>query len=154
MSRELPPLSALVPHRPPMLLVDELVAHEGRTVVCRTTIRDDHPFLEDGEVPALVAVELFAQAAAALVGLLAPAGGPSMQSGALLGSREVRLFTDALHVGDELEIRCTETWTVGPAAQMDCVLLRGGETIAEGSINVMAGEPKGAARARAERGDE
>ncbi len=150
----LPPIAALVPHRPPMLLLDELVSHEGRTIVCRATIRDDHLFLEDGAVPALVAVELFAQTAAALVGLLAPAGGPSMQSGALLGSREVRLHTDALRVGDVVDVRCTEAWTIGPAAQIDCVLLRAGEAIAEGSINVMAGDPKGAAAARAQRGSE
>lgn len=153
MSHALPPIAALVPHRPPMLLVDELVSQEGRTIVCRATIRGDHLFLEeDGAVPALVAVELFAQTAAALVGLLAPPGGPSMQSGALLGSREVRLHTDALRVGDVVDIRCTEAWTIGPAAQIECVLLREGAVIAEGSINVMAGDPEGAARARAERG--
>lgn len=150
----LPAIAALVPHRPPMLLVDELVSHEGRTIVCRATIREDHLFLEDGAVPALVAVELFAQSAAALVGLLAPPGGPSMNSGALLGSREVRLHTDVLNVGDVVDIQCTEVFTIGPAAQIDCALYRNGAKIAEGSINVMAGDPKGAAAARAERGRE
>ncbi len=149
MSEGAPPeLAALVPHRPPMLLVDELVSHEGRKIVCRARVRDDHPFLRDGEVPALVAVELFAQTAAALVGLLSAAGGPSMAMGALLGSREVRLFTDALRLGDTVDIHCEEAWTIGPAAQIECALYRDGARIAEGSINVMAGEPKGAAAAR------
>jgi predicted hotdog family 3-hydroxylacyl-ACP dehydratase len=146
-----PPIAALVPHRAPMLLVDELVSQEGRAIVCRATIREDHPFLSDGEVSVLVAVELFAQTAAALVGLLASAGGPSMQSGALLGSREVLFSTDALHVGDVLDIRCEEVWTVGPAAQVVCALYRDGVKIAEGSINVMAGDPQGAAAAKANR---
>lgn len=147
----LPQLASLVPHRRPMLLVDELVSHEGRKIVCRATIQDDHPFLSGGKVPALVAVELFAQSAAALVGLLAPPGGPSMQSGALLGSRQVRFFTDALRVGETVEVHCEEVWTIGPAAQIECALYRDGARIAEGSINVMAGEPKGAAAAKAAR---
>lgn len=145
------PLAPLVPHRPPMLLVDELVSHEGATVVCRATIRDDHPLLREGSVPMLVAVELFAQSAAALVGLLAPAGGPSMTSGALLGSREVRLYAEGLAVGDTVEIHCREVWTIGPAAQIECALYRGAEKLAEGSVNVMAGDPQGAAAARAAR---
>lgn len=135
-----------------MLLVDEVIAHEGRSLIGRAVIRDDHLLLERGSVPALAAVELFAQTAAALVGLLAPAGGPSMTSGALLGTRQVRLHVPSFAVGDELLIRCTEAWTIGPAAQIDCVLTRDGVTVAEGSINVMAGEPMGASAAR-ERGE-
>lgn len=146
-----PDIAALVPHRPPMLLVDALVAHEHRRIVCRSTIREGHPFLQGGEVSMLVAVELFAQSAAALVGLLAPPGGPSMTTGALLGSREVRFFADALTLGDEVEIRCEEVMTLGPTAQIECALYRDGAKIAEGSVNVMAGEPQGAAAARAAR---
>lgn len=145
------PLVELVPHRPPMLLVDELVSHEGRGIVCRSTIREDHLFLRDGKVSSLIAIELFAQTAAALVGLLAPPGGPSMTQGALLGSRQVKLFTGALVPGDVVEIHCTESWTIEMAAQIDCALYRRGEKIAEGTINVMAGEPKGMAAVK--RGD-
>ena len=127
-----------------MLLVDELVSHEGRGVVCRAEIRPDHLFLRpDGTVSSLLAIELFAQTAAALVGLLAPPGGPSLAQGALLGSRQIKLYTDVLKVGDVVDIHCTESWTIEMAAQIDCALFRAGEKIAEGSINVMAGEPKG-----------
>lgn len=142
----------LVPHRPPMLLVDELVSHEGRKIVCRSTIGADHLFVRDGRAASsLVAIELFAQTAAALVGLLAPPDGPSMAQGALLGSRKIELFTGELLVGDVLDIHCEESWTIEMAAQIDCTLYRRGEKIAEGTINVMAGEPKGMAAAKAER---
>jgi predicted hotdog family 3-hydroxylacyl-ACP dehydratase len=124
-----------------MLLVDEVVRHEGLTVVCRTTVRDDMPFVRGGRVPALLALELFAQSAASLVALLAPPGGPSMAAGALLGSRRVRLHTDELRVGDVLEMRCEEKLAIGPTAQIHCELRRGGALLAEGSINVMAGVP-------------
>lgn len=140
----LPPIVELIPHRPPMLLVDEVVRHEGLRVVCRTRIREDMPFVREGRVSVLLAVELFAQSACTLIALLASHGGRSMQSGALLGSREVRFHTDWLHVGDELSIRCEERFAIGTAAQIECVLCREDETLAEGSINVMAGDPDGA----------
>jgi predicted hotdog family 3-hydroxylacyl-ACP dehydratase len=141
-----PSIVELVPHRPPMLLIDEIVSLEGRTIVCRSQIREDHPFLRDGLVPNLIVIELFAQSAAALIGQFAPAGGPRLTSGALLGTRSVKLYADALALGDEVEIRCSEAWTIDMAAQIECTMYRRGEKIAEGSINVMAGEPKGMSR--------
>lgn len=124
-----------------MLLVDEVIAHEGLSVTCRTTIRADMPFVVGGEVPLLIALELFAQSAACLVSMLAGRGGAALTSGALLGSRETRFFADTLHVGDVLEIRCEEKMAIGMAAQIECALYREGERLAEGSINVMAGTP-------------
>lgn len=137
----LPAVERLIPHRPPMLLVDEVVAHEGLTVLCRTTIRDDMPFVKDGEVAALLAIELFAQSAATLVSLLAHQGGVAVMSGALLGTRQIDLYTDVLRVGDVLDIRCEEKMAIGMTAQIWCELRREGELLAEGSINVMAGTP-------------
>jgi predicted hotdog family 3-hydroxylacyl-ACP dehydratase len=137
----------LIPHRPPMLLVDEVIAHEGLSVVCRTTIREDMPFVRDGEVPVLLALELFAQSAASLVALLASRGGAPLTSGAILGSREIKLYGDVLRVGDILEIHCEERMAIGVTAQIACELRRGGELLAEGSINVMAGSPEDARRA-------
>lgn len=136
----------LIPHRPPMLLVDEVIRHEGLSVVCRTTIRDDMPFVQDGEVPVLLALELFAQSAATLVALLA-SGGQALMSGAILGSRHIALHEDVLRVGDVLEIRCKEVMAIGITAQVECELYRGEELLAEGSINVMAGSPEDARRA-------
>ena len=58
-----------------MLLVDEVVSHAGATVLCRTTIREDMPFVHSGEVPLLIALELFAQSACTLFALAASDGG-------------------------------------------------------------------------------
>lgn len=134
-----PAVATLIPHRPPMLLVDEVVDHEGPRVICRTTIREDMPFVRDGEVPILIALELFAQAACSLVALLATRHGAAMQSGAFLGTRSVAFEADVLRVGDVVDIECTLTMAIGRTAQVDCRLVRAGETLAHGAINVMAG---------------
>ena len=134
-----PAVATLIPHRPPMLLVDEVVEHEGPRVICRTTIREDMPFVTDGEVPILIALELFAQAACSLVALLATRRGTAMQSGAFLGTRSVSLQPGVLRVGDVVDIHCLQTMAIGRTAQVECRLVRAGETLAAGAINVMAG---------------
>ena len=137
----LPAIVDLLPHRPPMLLVDEVLEHVGLTVRCQTTIREGNPFVRDGEVSSLLAIELFAQSACSLIALLHSSAGASLQSGALLGTRSIVLHEPTLSVGDVLEIRCEERMAIGPAAQIECVLIRAGVTLADGSINVMAGAP-------------
>lgn len=124
-----------------MLLIDEVIRHEGLRVTCRTTIREDMPFVKDGEVPMLVALELFAQSACSLVALLAQGRREAMSGGAFLGTRKVELHGDVLRVGDVLDVHCEERLAIGPTAQIECRLERGGELLAEGSINVMAGTP-------------
>ncbi|MBX3272358.1 MAG: hypothetical protein KF729_19015 [Sandaracinaceae bacterium] len=137
----LPPITELLPHRPPMLLVDEVIRHEGLRVTCRTTIREDMPFVSDGQAPMLVALELFAQSACSLVALLAVGRRTAMMGGAFLGTRKVALHADALFVGDVVDIHCEERMAIGPTAQIECRLERAGELLAEGAINVMAGTP-------------
>ncbi len=124
-----------------MLLVDEVIEHEGLRGICRTTIRDDMPFVREGEVPLMITLELFAQAACSLVALLATRTGRPIESGAFLGTRKVTLHTDILRVGDVVDIHCEERMAIGRTAQIECRLVRGGETLAEGAINVMAGPP-------------
>ena len=93
-----------------MLLVDEVVEHDGLRVTCRKTITEDMLFVRDGEVPLLVALELFAQSACSLVALLASRGGRAMQSGAFLGTRSVKLHADALAVGDVVSCAARSAW--------------------------------------------
>jgi predicted hotdog family 3-hydroxylacyl-ACP dehydratase len=134
-----PPLTAFVPHRPPMLLLERLLSHDETHAVCEARIRPDWIFVEDGGVSALVALELFAQTAAAHVGYLGYVAGGTMASGALLGTRRLDLAVDRYEVGDVLEVRVEQVMSMPPAAQYDCALLRGGEVIASGTINVAIG---------------
>lgn len=136
-----PDITQLVPHRPPMLLVDEVVELEGSRVVCRTTLKDDTVFVTDGEAPMLMAIELFAQTAAVLTSLLATRTEARIESGALLGTRKIELHGDTLKAGDVLEIHCEQTMAMGMMAHVECALFRGGEKLAEGSVHVMAGAP-------------
>lgn len=145
MAEAFPPLTAFMPHRPPMLLLDRMVACTDAEAICEKTIREDDVFVEDGGISALVALELFAQTAAAHFGYLGMARGSGFASGALLGTRKLELGVARLAVGDALEVRVTQVMSMPPAAQYECALSRGGETIAKGTINVAMGPPPGGA---------
>lgn len=142
MSEGYPPLTAFMPHRPPMLMLDALTHCTDTEAVCTKTFREGDLFVEaDGTVSALVTLELFAQAAAAHFGYLGMKRGGGFASGALLGSRKLELVQGSLRSAELLEVRVTQVMSMPPAAQYDCVLLRGGETLAKGTINVAMGTP-------------
>ena len=65
-------IEALIPHRPPMLLLDEIVERTDRRIVCRKTFRPDEFFFQGhypGKpiVPGVILCEAVMQAGAALL---------------------------------------------------------------------------------------
>lgn len=129
---------AQMPHQPPMRLIDEVLSVEGGHIVCRSRIEEDHILLEGGRVSALAAIELFAQAAAALMVYRATKAGVTPTGGYLLGTRKVDVEVDGFSVGDVLTIDVNELWGNGPLAQFECSLRQGEAVVATGSINVAA----------------
>lgn len=70
-----PALDELLVLAPPMLWLDEIVAHDASSLRCRLVPRATHPFVQDGSVEPLVSLEWMGQAAAALAALRARAIG-------------------------------------------------------------------------------
>lgn len=128
-----------------MLLVDQLLEHDDQRAVIEKTFREGELFVEDGAVSAFVAVELFAQAAAAHFGYAGLLRGGLFSSGALLGTRKIELRAPRFPVGRRLVVRATQIFAMPPAAQYDCVLVDASgpeeQVLAEGTINVALGPP-------------
>jgi predicted hotdog family 3-hydroxylacyl-ACP dehydratase len=80
-----------------MVLLDEVVAHDDRTIRClaRSHRRDGHPLAFEGMLPAWAGVEYAAQAMAAHFSLTAGGAG-AMTMGLLGGLRDVACFVDRL----------------------------------------------------------
>jgi predicted hotdog family 3-hydroxylacyl-ACP dehydratase len=104
-----PPLTAFMPHRPPMLFLDALIAHDDTSVVVEKTFRADDVFVENGCVSSFVVLELFAQAAAAHFGYAGLQRGGEFSSGALLGTRKIDLHVPTLAVGELLQVHAKQT---------------------------------------------
>lgn len=99
-----PPIAELVPHGPPMRVLEELVDWEPGRATCRMTIREGMPFVTEGRLASVVTVEYIAQAVAACLGHEAYVGGEGVRVGMLVGVRKMELLRPWLDVGSELRI--------------------------------------------------
>jgi predicted hotdog family 3-hydroxylacyl-ACP dehydratase len=135
-----PPIVELVPHRPPMLLLDRVLSYDGECVICETVLGPTSPFAEQGHVPALVGIEYMAQTIAAGAGLSArDKESASGQMGFLLGCRSLNIAVDSFNVGDRLTIEARRTWGETALGSFACKVQRGTEVLVEGSLTVYQG---------------
>jgi len=135
-----PPIVELVPHRPPMLLLDRVLSYDGERVVCETVLEAGSPFVEQGRVPAVVGIEYMAQAIAAGAGLSARDNGETAaRMGFLLGCRDLAIAVDSFQVGDRLTIEARRTWGENQIGSFACKVQRGSEVLVEGALTVYQG---------------
>jgi len=145
---DFPPISELVPHKPPMVLLDRVLSYSTDFVCCEVEIRVDSAFVQrDGDdngaggVPALVGMEYMAQCVAVFAGLSARESGQPARIGLLLGSRDLRFDADLFPVGDRLTVEARKTWGENILGSFACRVLRGAEVLVQGTLNVYQGEP-------------
>jgi len=135
-----PPIVELVPHRPPMLLLDRVLSYDGERVVCETVLEAGSPFVDQGRVPAVVGIEYMAQAIAAGAGLSArDKGEAAARMGFLLGCRDLAITVDSFRVGDRLTVEARRTWGEKEIGSFACKVLRDDEVLVEGALTVYQG---------------
>ena len=93
---EFPPIRDLVPHAGPMVLLDEVVAHDEDATTCAVAIAAQELFREpDGSVPVWIGIEYMAQCIAVHAGLVQRATGTrEPRRGFLVGARGLRFHVD------------------------------------------------------------
>jgi predicted hotdog family 3-hydroxylacyl-ACP dehydratase len=130
----------LIPHLPPMRLLDELVSHSDEVTTCRVRITAESTFVRHGQVPCLVAVEYVAQCVAAhstLQSIHAAGGAPvSPRIGYLIGVRRFELHRSHFSVGDELTVTAKQVWGSHQAAVFHGEVVCGASVAAEGDLTV------------------
>lgn len=97
-------LDDLLPHRPPMRLIDRVVAVGEEHAVAEATIAPGMPFCGPGGLPAWVLVELFAQTAALIGGHRARLAGGVAAQGYLLGTRRFTASAPTVPLGATLRL--------------------------------------------------
>ena len=126
------PVADYLPHRPPMLLVDELVdAADGR-VTCRTTLRPDCVFARAGRVHASAMIEVVAQACAICGGLAGP-----VKQGMVVACKEATFTVDDFAIGDVLTIEVTRTHAQPPLTSFTGTVSRAGTTCVTMQLSVV-----------------
>ena len=125
-------LEDILPHRPPMRLIDEVVSFDeaAREAVVAATIRPEW----SGN---WVAIELMAQAAAALAGIfdrLSGMTGPA-RAGFLLGTRRLTLDVPRFETGRRYLVSAKAVFCDADAASFECAVRDGEAVVARAILN-------------------
>lgn len=129
-----------LPHRPPMLLIDEIVDTTVTGVVCRTTIRPDCVFATDGIVHPTAMIEIVAQACAICAGTQTR-GGNAPRAGMLVACKEASFAVDSFAVGDELTIVVEKLVDQPPMTAFAGTVVRDGASCVTMQLSVVGGQP-------------
>lgn len=117
-----PQLYELIPHRPPMLLINEVVAVDQRSSSSIVTIDSEASFFEANKgVPSWVGLEYMGQTAALIAGHQLKEGLIEPHLGFLLGTRAFKAEQAYFEPDTLLLVSCSEKALVGDnLATFDC----------------------------------
>lgn len=129
------PVDELIPHRPPLKMVDTLLSVGERCAEVETRVGEDHLFLNaDQTLDPVACVEIMAQAAAAHNGFRRRHLDEKPE-GLLLGVRNLTVSGTVL-AGDRLCTRLYKEARLGDFGIISAEIFKGGERIARGEIKV------------------
>ena len=137
---EFPPVRDLVPHAGPMVLLDEVLAHDEQATTCTVSIAAQDLFREpDGSVPVWIGIEYMAQCIAVHAGLVQRAAGNlETRPGFLVGARGLRFHVERFTAGQRLLATARRRWAGSTTlVSFECELrdADGGSLLAEGRLN-------------------
>jgi predicted hotdog family 3-hydroxylacyl-ACP dehydratase len=117
-----PPIEQLVPHKPPMILIDRMIEATDMASTCEVTITPQTLFIESAGVPAFVGLEYMAQAVAAYGGYKAYLAGEPIGPGFLLSTPQLKTYCQFFHCGQTLQIQVTHIWGNHELMQFQCTI--------------------------------
>jgi predicted hotdog family 3-hydroxylacyl-ACP dehydratase len=136
------PVAELLPHKPPMVLIDAVRGWEQGRLEASVTIRPGIPFYEpERGVPAHVGIEYMAQACGAYAGLEAVTAGQAVRVGLLLGTRRYLSTVGWFESGQQLLIRILELFRDGSIGMFECRIECEGRELASAQLSVYLLEP-------------
>lgn len=129
------PVRELLPHDPPMVLLDRIVSYADSTLVAEVDIGEDSMLCGDGGVPGWVGIEYMAQAVAAHAGYQARLEDKEPKIGYLLGTRVYKTSVPVFPIGATLTIHIESLFVDMGLGAFAC-RIDIGETVASATINV------------------
>lgn len=132
-----PNIRSLVPHQPPMLLIDKLIDVDELTVHCQVIIGSEGVFFDRqiNGVAAWIGIEFMAQTIAAWSGYHAWLQGKAAPIGFLLGSRCYSCECESYDHGALLDIYAQQLMESDGMAAFLCRIECAGEVLASAQLN-------------------
>jgi predicted hotdog family 3-hydroxylacyl-ACP dehydratase len=134
MSDPVPSILDLLPHRPPMGMLDRLIDSDAQGMRCAATIRPGNLFLRDGVLEPAALIEYMAQAMAAHVCL--KSGSPKPQMGYLVAVRDMEMPAVGPALGADLVIEVIEQGVMGDFASYDGKVIVDEKVVCQGNLKV------------------
>lgn len=134
-----PPITDLLPHRAPSLLLDRILELSPTRCVALVRVEPGAWYLQaDGTAPAWVGLEWMAQAASAFSGHRHRLAGRAPRIGFLLGTRSYEVLVASFPVGTELEVEAEAIYLdeTGLSA-FTCEVRHSGETLARARLKAI-----------------
>ncbi len=133
---EVPPLDALLPHRPPMRFIQSILAETADSLSCAAAIPSACALVSDGAAPAVAGLEAAAQAAAAWEALQRQrAGGMAApRVGYLVALRDVVFFAGRIPAEKTLVVMVRLEAAAPPLSHYQAELRLGNKLLLRGMI--------------------
>lgn len=131
----------LIPHQPPMKMVDRIISYSDadKSSVLELTIAGESPFVDNkGQLAPECYLEIIAQAAAAQHGFNLHRDGAKEEQGFLVGARNVNI-TGQAKAGDILLIKVACGIEIESVSSVSGNIYKGEEEIASAQITVWHG---------------
>ncbi len=129
-----------VPHAPPALLIESLVARGAAGAQSRGLIPADSPFASFGRTPAYLGLEIAAQTAALVEALGREGEESGPRVGYLVAIRQARCFVRTLPVGVPLDVFVFLSGSAPPLSIYEIRVGRKGTVWVEGTISTWIAE--------------
>jgi predicted hotdog family 3-hydroxylacyl-ACP dehydratase len=126
----------ILPHGSPSRLLTEVVTATSDRLVARARVPVANAFVREGRVPALVTIEMAAQAAALSEALRLPGGVPPRVRGFLVGAKETELLADDFAADAGVEIEVTPAPSAPPLLFFRFEAREAGRALARGSVSI------------------
>ncbi|NVK22238.1 MAG: hotdog family protein [Kangiellaceae bacterium] len=139
------PFEELIPHSPPMVLVDNILGYGDDWLEAQITIKPDTYFFDSQHqgVASWVAIEYMAQAIAALAGIRAKSQGQEVKLGFLLGTRKYHIQQPFLTVNETYNIKVQQLYLDDSGlASFDCSIYQQDAIFAQAKLNVFETDNK------------
>jgi predicted hotdog family 3-hydroxylacyl-ACP dehydratase len=133
-----PAIETLLPHRPPMLLIDNVREYDTESICVQAT-PDAHAWYADahGNMPVHIVIELMAQAIAAHEALTRRLDGQPPAPGVLLGTRRLDAHVASLRAGVPVLVHATCVLRDGHGnGAYDCRVEADGALLVDATIKV------------------
>ena len=127
----------ILPHRPPMLLLEDVIAHDADKVTATLTIAEHSRFFAAGKgVPAYVGLEYMAQACGAYAGALGRTAGEEPKIGYLLGTRDFESSVAFFPEGARLSVTALVLYRDAELGSFQCQIAIGDKVVASARLAV------------------